>query len=318
MKKKNSAFNRLFTALVFLFLYNTSTCVFSALGDSRTPLFLLIGSSVGNVILDLLCVNVFGMGVAGLAAATFAAQGIAAVTATVILMRRLKKIQVDGKAELFSFVMFKKLVRLAVPSIFQQSFVSVGNLFIQSLINGFDQSAIIAGYSAAVKVNTFAIASFSAMSGGVSNFTAQNMGAGREDRVKKGFRTGVLMAEIVAVLFTLIYLLLGGKLVTMFMEEPSATAMSTGLDFLHIVAPFYAFVCAKLIADSVMRGGGAMKFFMISTFTDLFVRVGLAYLFAHLMGITGIWWSWPVGWTVSACLALVFYFKGCWKNQVKI
>ena len=304
--------------LVFLFLYNTATCVFSALGDSKTPLFLLIGSSVGNIGLDLLLVCVFRMGVAGLAAATFAAQGIAAVAAAVILVSRLKKISIEGKAEVFSGIMLKKLVGLAIPGILQQSFVSVGNLFIQALINGFGQSAIIAGYSAAIKINTFAVTSFSAMSGGVSNFTAQNIGAGKTERVGKGFRSGLVMAEVFALLCTAAFLFFGGPLVTMFMEEPSETALATGVDFLRIVSPFYAFVCAKLIADSVMRGSGAMKCFMASTFTDLLLRVILAYIFAGFFGASGIWWSWPVGWVISCGLALFFYFKGYWKNRAAI
>ena len=301
--------------LVFVFLYNTTTSVFSALGDSRTPLYLLIGSSVGNVILDLAFV---GMGVAGLAIATFIAQTIAAITATVILMRRLNKIETDEKPERFSGIMLGKIVRVAIPSIFQQSFVSVGNIFIQTLINGYDNSAIIAGYSAAGKVNVFAIAAISAMSGGVANFTAQNIGAGKEERVKQGFKSSIIIAEIIAVVFSAVFVLFGEVFVNMFMEEPSQTAMATGLDFLHIVSPFYVFVSAKLIADSILRGSGSMKCFMLSTFTDLFLRVAFAYLFSSLMGVVGIWWSWPIGWGMASVLALFFYFRGYWKNRVSI
>lgn len=304
--------------LVFVFLYNTTTSVFSALGDSRTPLYLLIGSSVGNVILDLLCVKVFNLGVVGLAVATFIAQAIAAITATIILVRRLRKIETDEKPERFSKIMLGKIVRVAIPSICQQSFVSVGNIFIQTLINSYDNSAIIAGYSAAGKVNIFAISAISAMSGGVANFTAQNIGAGREDRVKEGFKSSIIIAEAIAVVFTALFVLLGGIFVNMFMEEPSATAMATGLDFLHIVSPFYIFVSAKLIADSVLRGSGSMKCFMLSTFIDLFLRVAFAYLFSSFMGVVGIWWSWPIGWVIASALALFFYFRGYWKNRVSI
>ena len=304
--------------LVFVFLYNTTTSVFSALGDSKTPLYLLIASSVGNVALDLVCVEVFNLEVAGLAIATFIAQAIAAIAATVILMRRLKKIETDEKPERFSGIMLGKIVRVAIPSIFQQSFVSVGNIFIQTLINGYNDSAIIAGYSAAGKVNVFAIAAISAMSGGVANFTAQNIGAGKQERVKLGFKSSIIIAEAIAVVFSGIFLLFGNVFINMFMEEPSETAMSTGLDFLHIVSPFYFFVSAKLIADSILRGSGSMKCFMLSTFTDLFLRVIFAYLFSSLMGIVGIWWSWPIGWGMASLLALFFYFKGYWKNRVSI
>lgn len=304
--------------LIFLFLYNAATSVFSALGDSATPLVLLICSSLGNVILDLVCVNVFNMGVAGLALATLAAQGIAAVSATVILIKRVRKIHSDEKPKLFNGMIFGKITRMAIPSILQQSFVSVGNLFIQALINGFGSAAVIAGYSAAIKLNTFAITSFAAMSGGVSNFAAQNIGAGKIERVKGGFRAGIVMAEIIAAVIVGIILLFGKYLILLFVEEPTALALSTGTDFLTTVSPFYFFVCAKLVADSVLRGSGAVKCFMISTFADLILRVVLAYIMAPAMGISGVWWSWPFGWVIASGIALLFYFRGYWKNKTAL
>ncbi len=300
--------------LVFLFVYNIATCVFSSLGDSKTPLVLLIFSSVGNVGLDLLLVLCFDMGVGALALATLIAQGFACIIASLILFKRLKTIDTSGRPKIFSRKILMQISRLAVPGIFQQSFVSVGNLFIQSLVNGFNITAVTAAYTAAIKLNTFAVTMFATLAGGVSNFTAQNLGAGKPERVKSGFKSGLLTGEIVAVTASLICFIFPDQLIGLFVDNPTATVIETGRSFLRIISPFYFTVCAKLIADNVFKGAGKMTFFMISTFTDLILRVVLAYILSGFMGVNGVWWSWPVGWGISACLALVFYFTGRWNT----
>lgn len=307
---------RIYTlGLVFLFVYNIATCVFSSLGDSKTPLVLLICSSVGNVILDLVLVEGFGMGVGSLALATLIAQGAASVAATLILFHRLRKVETPKKPRIFSVNALGKISRLAVPGIFQQSFVSVGNLFVQSLINGFGDPAVIAGFAAVNKINTFSVTMIVTIAGGISNFTAQNIGAGKPERVKSGYRAGLIMSECLAALLTLISVIFSRQLMGLFVEEPTETVISTGTDFLLIVAPFYFTVTAKLVADNILKGSGTMVFFMISTFTDLILRVGLAYIFAGFMGVVGVWWSWPVGWAVAAVVSQIFYHTGLWRKR---
>ncbi|MBO5896427.1 MAG: MATE family efflux transporter, partial [Clostridia bacterium] len=141
---------------VFLFVYNIANGVFTSLGDSRTSLYFLIFSSVTNVVLDYIAVVWLDMGVSGVAWATFVAQGIAGVLSTLTLIKYLKRLETDGKVKLFSFGILRKMARISIPSVLQQSFVSVGNVFIQKLINGFG-SSVVAGYSAAIKLNTFTI-----------------------------------------------------------------------------------------------------------------------------------------------------------------
>lgn len=186
--------------VTFLFLYNICTGIFNALGDSRTPLYFLIASSIGNIILDLWFVIGFQWGVAGVAWATFIAQGISAVLSVLTLIKRLRRVETQGPVALFSWSMLGKISLIAIPSILQQSFISIGNIFIQGLINGFG-SAVIAGYSAAVKLNTFAITSFTTLANGLSSFTAQNMGAGKTERIKKGFLSGSFLALCIVLPF---------------------------------------------------------------------------------------------------------------------
>lgn len=294
--------------LLFLFLYNVATGIFTSLGDSKTPLYFLIGSSVGNILLDLLFVIQFQWGVAGVGWATFIAQGIACFLAIFTLMKRVKKIQVEGKVVWYSGSMLLRICKIAIPSILQQSFVSVGNIFVQSLVNSYG-SEVIAGYSAAVKLNTFTITSFSTLGNGLSNFTAQNLGANKPERAKDGYRAGGILAWILAAVFFVLYFFFPQNVLHIFMENGEGQALQTGVLFLKIVAPFYFAISLKLLADGVLRGSGAMLCFMISTFTDLVVRVVLAYIFSGFWGSTGIWFSWPVGWGIAAVLSITFYIR---------
>ena len=299
--------------MVFLFCYNVATGIFTALGDSKTPLYFLIGSSVGNVVLDYLFVAIFHFGVSGVGWATFLAQGIAGILAVVTLLRRVAKLPTGhGKVMLYSKSMLRRIAKIAVPSILQQSFVSVGNIFIQSLVNSFG-SAVIAGYSAAVKLNTFTITSFSTLGNALSSFSAQNIGAAKIDRVRKGFRAGTMLAWIIAVPFFVLFFFFGNEMLRIFMENPTGGAMKAGMEFLKIVSPFYFIISVKLLADGLLRGSSAMIGFMVSTFTDLILRVILAYVFAGIFGSTGIWMSWPVGWSISAIISLLFY-RYTWKQ----
>lgn len=299
--------------LVFLFLYNICTGVFTALGDSRTPLYFLIGSSLSNIVLDVVFVACFHMGVGGVAWATFLCQGVASLLAAWALWRRLAAMPVEEAHKGFSGAMLRRIATIAIPSILQQSFISVGNLFIQSLVNSYG-SAVVAGYSAAVKLNTFAITSFTTMGSGLSSFTAQNIGARQYARVRQGFRAGGKLALWVVVPFTLLFVLAGPQMVRLFLNAPSPEALAQGTLFLKIVAPFYVLIAFKLVADGVLRGSGCMRQFMTSTFADLILRVVLAFVLAPRFGAMGIWLSWPLGWTVATALSLRFYQKGSWET----
>lgn len=291
---------------LFLFFYNVCTGVFTSLGDSKTPLWFLIGSSLGNVVLDLIFVIPCGWGIAGAAWATFLAQGVSAVLALLVLLRRVRKIPTDEKPARFSKESFREILRISIPSICQQSFVSVGNLFIQGLVNSFG-SSVMAGYSAALRLNTFAITSFNAVANALSSYTAQNIGAERVDRVKKGLKAGAVVAVCIALPFLLAYTVFGENMIGLFLDttDDVARAMAVGRQFLLIVAPFYFSVMIKIVADGVLRGTGAMRAFMIATFADLLLRVAFSFALSPLFDETGIWMSWPFGWVIGAVLS-------CW------
>ena len=294
--------------LPFMFFYNMATGIFSALGDSKTPFIFLAVSSVTNIFVDIIFVKAFNMGIAGVAWATFICQGISAVLAVIVVFFRLSKIKVLQRCPVFSFIILVKLLKIAIPSILQQSFISIGNIIIQSVINEFG-AGTIAGYSAAVKLNNLVITSFTTLANGISNFTAQNLGAGKIERIRDGFKAGLKMVWIISIPLVLLYFFAGKQLLYLFLDNPTNTAIHTGIMFLCILSPFYFVVSTKLVADGILRGAGLMSRFMITTFTDLILRVVLAIILSKQFGSTGIWCAWPIGWSIATTLSVIFYKK---------
>ena len=300
--------------LPFVFYYNVATGIFSALGDSKTPFYFLAASSLSNIAVDILFVTAFKMGVAGVAWATFLCQGVSCVLAVVVVFRRFRTIETEKKPALFSWVLLKKIAIVAIPSILQQSFISVGNIIIQGVINTFG-SSVIAGYSAAVKLNNLVITSFTTLGNGISNYTAQNIGAEKLERVRQGFKAGIKLVWMLSLPLVALYLLGGGVLLRVFLDDPTGTAMQVGIQFLRILAPFYFVVSAKLVSDGILRGAGLMKQFMAATFTDLILRVVLAKVLSVPFGTLGIWCAWPIGWTIATILSIIFYRRGPWNKK---
>ena len=292
--------------IVFLIFYNVCTGIFTALGDSKTPLYFLIGSSVFNIILDYVFVAVFSLGVKGVAWATFIAQGISAVLALFAIIKRLKTFNDDSEYKKFDSYLFGQIIRVAVPSIMQQSVLSVGSMFVQGIVNEFG-SGVVAGFSAAIKLNTFAINSFMSMGGCLSSYTAQNIGAGKGDRISLGFKEGLKMSFVMALPFFLIYFFGGEYIMGMFLTEGSADAVKSCMDFLKIVSPWYFMIAVKLMADGVIRGAGKMGYFVAATVPDLILRIIVARILTYRFGSTGVYMAWPFGWIAATVLTVIFY-----------
>lgn len=291
--------------LPFVFYYNIATGIFSALGDSKTPFIFLAISSVSNIFMDILFVTAFKMGVSGVAWATFICQGISFVLVMIVVYKRFNKIDTESKPAVFSWEIFLKISKIAVPSILQQSFISVGNIVIQGVINLFG-SSVVAGYSASIKLNNLVVTSYTTMGNGISSYTAQNIGASKYERVKSGLYAGLKLAFIITIPFMLIYFFLGKELLNILINSPTDETINTGITFLRVVSPFYFIVATKLAVDGVLRGSAMMDKFIISTFTDLILRVVLAVVLSKVLGPIGIWISWPIGWVIGMILSVIF------------
>lgn len=295
--------------LPFLFFYNLATGIFSAMGDSKTPFLFLAVSSTVNIVVNILFVAVLDMGVAGVAWATFLCQGASCFLAVLTIFRRLKQIPADSaETRIFDKGLFKKFTSIAVPSILQQSSISIGNIIIQSAINDCGVG-VTAGYAAGIKLSNLVVTAFTTFGNGISNYTAQNIGADKIERVREGHKASIQMAWSMCIPIVLLYTLCARLLVSFFIDNPTELALSSGAHFLYICAPFYFLISVKWVTDGVLRGAGMMKAFVVSTTLDLMLRVVLVKILVVPFGYLGIWSAWPIGWVLGTSLSLMFYRK---------
>lgn len=304
--------------LIFLFLYNIANAIFNGLGDSKTSLYFLIFSSVFNIILDYIFVAKFHMGVAGVAWATFIAQGIASVLAIAALIKRIKSVKTEGEIQKFDKIVLKQMSKIAVPSILQQSAVSIGQLLVQALVNSYGAS-VIAGYAAAIKLDSFLKMIIMSMGNAMSSYTAQNAGARKLERVKSGMSVAVKLLLIYSVIVIGVVQLFGDNMIGWFVSDGTDMAtrlevINVGTTYMTVVTFAYLIFSVVMVGNGVLRGAGAMKGYTIATFIDLGIRVAGAYVLAYIMGYNAIWWAIPIGWSVAAVLVLVFIVKGDWKK----
>lgn len=307
-----------FGGAVFLFLYNTLNGIYNALGDSNTPLKFLMVSALTNIGLDLLFVIRFHMGVAGVAWATLIAQGLCAVASFFVLIRRMKAMENEPAAADKKFAFFeantaRRIARVGVPSMLQQSIVSLSMMFMQGLVNSYGK-VFVAGYTAATKIDTLAMMPNMNFSNAMSSYTAQNIGAGKEKRVVQGYKACLLMVLIFSLIITGIIYLFGPQLLSLFLNSGSeGSAMGYGLKYMKTVSVFYVLMGLMFVGNGLLRGAGDMGAFMLSSMSNLFSRVAIAYLLAHFIGSSAIWWSIPIGWGIGALFSFIRVQSGKWK-----
>lgn len=302
--------------LLFTYLYNVITYIFQSLGDSKTPLYFLIFSTILNIILDLVFVWPMDLGVMGLALGTFVAQGVAMIASFIFLVVNLKKIlPTEGKVSLFDFKMLKDILYVAIPTILQGSTIAVGNFFIQKKINSYG-SDLIAGYGAAYKLCYVVVNIFTAYSNAISTYTAQNIGAGKHKRIIAGFKWSLVICIIFALVMTALMMLLPKQLLSLFMDsDASANAMTYGKAFCFIVSPFFILMGIKIPSDGVIKGSKDMIGFTISTLVDLALRIAFSYILSSIFGYKGIFFAWPIGWAAGALISFGIFVSGIWKKK---
>ena len=303
-----------FIGLPFLFMYNVQASVFQALGDSKTPLYLLVFSSLLNVVLDLLFVTQFFMGVAGVAIATLIAQGLSAVLSFLILIKRLKEYETTEPFRLYDWNMMLHMMSVAIPSNLQQSIVHIGMLLVQSVVNGFG-SAVMAGFAAGTRIESICIVPMLALGNAMSTYTAQNIGAGKKDRVKVGYRYCYLMAGVFAVIICVIMETWGDLFIRSFLNEGSAdTAFQTGMSYVRFISFFYICIGCKATTDGLLRGAGDVVVFTVANLVNLAIRVSVAAVFAPIIGVQAVWFAVPMGWTANYIISFIRYLTGKWER----
>lgn len=304
-----------FIGLPFMFMYNVLSADFNALGRSNIPLVLLIFSSLLNIVLDLWMVNGFHLGVAGVAIATVIAQGVSSVISFVILMCLLKNYKSDARPAAFDTRMFANGVKIAVPSIVQQSIVSIGMLLTQSAVNRFGSSAL-AGYSAGMRLESLSIVPMIATGNAMSTFAAQNLGAKQHKRVVEGYHAAAKIVVAFGVVLIIFSQFFYRPIVSVFVKESaSPVAFSTGAAYFRFVGWFFSLLGMKATTDGILRASGDVNVYMAANLINLCIRVAVAQLGSPIFGIEVIWYAVPLGWLANFLISYFWYRTGNWKRK---
>lgn len=302
-----------FLGLPFLFMYNVLSSMFNALGKSRIPLYFLIFSSVFNIVLDWVFVADFALDVAGVAWATLIAQGVSVLGSFTVLRKELKKL--EGASDgIFEAEELLPMAKIALPSILQQSTVSIGMMLVQSVVNSFGAESL-AGFSAGMRIESICIVPMAAVGNAISSYTAQNIGAGQLKRVSKGYVQANKMVIFFGVVICVILELFPTQLITLFLgADGSQVAIATGYGYLVFMGFFFFMIGFKMAADGVLRGAGDMKLFTIANLVNLSIRVIMAMTLAPRFGIAWVWYAVPIGWTANFVISYLEYRTGKWKT----
>lgn len=306
--------NIYFYGLPFLFMYNILSSLFNALGKSRIPLYFLIFSSLLNVVLDWYMVAVLGMGVPGAAYATFIAQGLSAILSFIVFLKEISQYKEKANG-LFDAGELGHMTRIAIPSILQQSTVSIGMMLVQSVVNGFGTQAL-AGFSAAIRIENLCLVPLSSFGNALSSYTAQNIGADKKDRVPQGYRAANIMVGITAVVICVVLELFHTPIISMFLDaSPSPETVATGENYLKFIGFFFCWVGLKMAVDGVLRGAGDVKMFTIANIVNLSIRVLLSWFGAPVWGIQMVWYAVPMGWFANFVISYSEYRTGKWRTK---
>ena len=286
-----------FLGFPFLFMYNIFSTLFNSVGESKIPLGLLIFSSILNIFMDIWMVRELGLGVFGASLATLISQGISAVFSFVIFVYRMREYKDSfswfDKAELHS------MLKIAVPSILQQSTVSIGMMIVQAAVNPFGTQAL-AGYSATMRVENVFSLIFVSIGNALSPYVSQNLGAGKTERIRKGYHASLVLDGCFALIAFLVIENFNEQIASLFLgKDGTDLAYQVAGDYMKWLGYFFLFMGIKMATDGVLRGLGIMRPFLIANMVNLFIRLFVALVFAPRYGIRFVWLAVPLGWLVN-------------------
>ena len=293
-------------------MYNGMSAVLRALGDSITPLVVLIAASLLNVVLDLLFVIVFGWGVAGVALATVLAQLISAVACIVYVLIRLPELRFGIRDCRLDAQVVSEIIRIGVPSALSSCGVSLSAMFMQRAINGFGDVAVT-GYTVGNKAEQIGMCLSYAIGMATGTFCGQNIGARKYDRVKKGLHIGCLIGFCYAAVVSVLVIVFARPFVGIFTQ--SAAVASVAEEVIYVTMAFGPVLGLVFIFQNFLKSAGDVAPTVWMSLMEIISRAVLAVLFAALWGRFGVWWATPVGWSASLLLGFIRYRSGTWKDK---
>ena len=286
-----------FVGFPFLFMYNILSTMFTSIGESKIPLALLIFSSVLNILMDIWMVAGLGLGVFGAAVATLIAQGISAILSLVLFFCRMRRYK--SSFRLFDGQELRSMLKIAVPSVLQQSTVSVGMMIVQAVVNPFGTQAL-AGYAATMRVENVFSLIFVSIGNAVSPYVSQNLGAGKIGRIRKGYHAALVLDICFAVLAFAVIETLHTPISSLFLgKDGTAFAYQVSGDYMRWLGYFFIFMGIKMATDGVLRGLGIMRPFLAANMVNLAIRLAVALICAPRFGIEFVWLAVPAGWLAN-------------------
>ena len=305
--------------MVFLMLYNVCTGVFTALGDSKTPLYFLLGSSAGNIILDLIFVAQFHWGVAGVAWATFIAQGISAVLCFIYIVKKFPILHLKKENFRFSLPACGKLMALGVPMALQFSITAIGTIIVQGAVNVYGED-YMAGFSAAAKIQNVICTVFVAFGATIATYVGQNWGAGKVDRVRQGVRCTQIMILAYSVIAMILVFFFSKYLTYLFISPSETKVIEVSVLYFHTVFWCYPFLGSIFLYRNTLQGLGYGLVPMLGGVFELAARSAIVVLVAGKTSFAGVCLADPAAW-ISALIPLIPYYiyvTRKWKKQGKI
>ena len=279
-----------------------------ALGNSSVPLIFLAVSAVLNIALDLLFVAVLPFGIAGAALATVLAQYVSAVGILLYVLLRCRMWLPSKKEWRFSHSILKEILNLSSMTCIQQSVMNFGILMIQGLVNSFG-TAVMAAFAAAVKIDSFAYMPVQEFGNAFSTFIAQNFGAKRYDRIRRGVRSAFLTAVIFSLIVSMLVFVFAEPLMLVFVRPEEVEILATGVEYLRIEGTFYCGIGILFLLYGYYRAIRMPGMSVVLTVISLGTRVVLSYVLASIpsIGVAGIWWSIPIGWLLADAVGMLYY-----------
>ncbi|EMJ5759059.1 MATE family efflux transporter [Clostridioides difficile] len=303
----------IFSGILFSAGYNSVSAILRGLGDSVTPLYFLIIATILNIVLDLTFIVVLRMGVEGVALATIIAQAVSFIISIIYLNKKHEVLKFKIKGIVYDNKIFKDGLRLGLPSGVQQMLFSIGNMALQFLVNSYGTSAM-AAFGAGLRIENFISLPIMNLGSAVSTFVAQNIGAGENERVKKGIRESIKMTLVLAVTVIALILLFRENLIALFNTDKDV--IKIGSSYLFIIGPFFLFIGTSFVLSSAMKGAGDSMFALISSIVSLWLgRLPASYMLSKFFGTDGIWMGIPFGWTLGLIVTVIYYKKGHWKTK---
>lgn len=309
-------FNVYMGGIILFFGFSATSAILRGLGDSKTPLYFLVIATITNILLDLLFIVVFKWGIAGAAIATIISQGGAFITAVIYLNRTHQVFNLSWRKLDFDRFIFRKSLKIGLPSGLQSTFVSLGMLALFRIVNEFGTDTV-AAYSVALRIDSLAALASMNFGAALSTYVGQNLGANKPERVFAGLMATLKMSSVVSLAVTVVVIIFRQQLMGLFTADTEVIRI--GAEYLLIVCSFYVVFSAMFVIGGVLRGAGATIVPMfITLFALWFIRIPSSWWLSRELGAVGIWWAIPLGWAIGAGFSWIYYLKGNWRKNVVV